>query len=151
GRPPFARPSPSSSWRSTAAAPVDPGGDQPRPHPAPSAVQPTHDGPDRYAHHLRRLGVAQAVDIDELDHLTQPARERVERGFDLAVEHLADDQLLWRHRRFRTGLFWTVGIVEQFGTTTAGAIDLRVAHDRQQPRPRMAAVEAVHRLERPQQ
>lgn len=117
-------------------------------------METTHDRPDRDVEELCDLGVREAVDVDEDDDAAEPLGERLQRVEHDGIERLAHDD---RFRRVPAVVVLgeafegEILIIEQFGTTTAGPVYLRVAHDREEPRSGVAAVEGVDRAERPQQ
>jgi hypothetical protein len=100
-------------------------------------VQPAHDGAHRHVENPGRFGVSEPVDVDELDDLPERLVERIEGPHDLDVELVIDDGVGAIPGNGQP-IGGRVGVAEQFRAATA--VDVRVAQDRQQPRPRVATV-----------
>ena len=115
-------------------------------------MQAAHDRSERNVEDVGGLLVGQAVDIDELDHTAEVRREFGEcvgdRRVELVVLGAAFDLV---GLGGRPALLGDVRVGQQLGPTTTVAVALGVAHDRQQPCPRVPAIEGVDGLVGPQQ
>ncbi len=111
-------------------------------------AQATHHRPDRDPERLGGLLVRQLVDVDEVDDLAELERERVEGGVEVLVEN-ADHEGGLGLRCLVLGRVCPPGdlirVVQEVGAPAAHPVDLGVPQDRQQPRPRVATIEAIDR------
>jgi hypothetical protein len=116
-------------------------------------VEAAHHRADGHPQHVSGLLVGQPVEVDQPHDPLELVRKRFERLLDRGVEGIAQGVLLCAVVR-RLALEHPVaclGVPEQLGPATADAVHLRVAHDRQQPRSRIPAVEPLDRPVGPQQ
>jgi len=92
--------------------------------------------------------VAELVDVDEFDRDAQLLRKRAQRGVEVLVERGLHQEGLRLGSVVvggRDAPDHFVGIVQETGPASPGAIDLGVAEDRQQPRPGVTSVEGPDR------
>ena len=107
-------------------------------------VQAAHDRPHGHVEDTRGFGVGETVDVDQFDDPSERFVERIERSHDLDVELLVDGSVGAIPRSGGgEAVGAPLGVTEELRASAAVAVDVRVAKDRQQPGPRVPAVEAV--------
>lgn len=124
------------------------------PHAMACPVQPAHHRARRNAERGGRVVIGKRVDIDELHHLAKLRRQRPESEGD-PRNVVGGCGLVLGARRGRVATVDFSGHVgavsEKCRALAAVAVDVGVAHDREEPRPRRAAIEGVQRTKRSQE
>ena len=109
-----------------------------------SAMEPARHRADWDPEHRGSFVVAEASDVHEVDGLTQLRRQGAKRLFDAIVERRLLQDLFWAGARFLEDV--DVGdITRSEHTWSAPSVPVLVgiAHDRQQPRSWVTAIERV--------
>jgi hypothetical protein len=132
--------------RSGAPAGAEPSALQGRSHPAPGPVQAAHDGPHRHAERSGCLVVVETVEVDEFGDFSKADRQAPECLVDRRLEGFRQgDGLDPVLRRIRYSLEDGLRF-HMLRPVSSQLIQAGVPHDREQPGPRMAAVEALNGL-----
>ena len=114
------------------------------PEPASSTVQATRDGACSDTQDQSHISAGPALEIHQVQHLPKRRRKPPDSPFESRVQDLAHHDRLGTVVRLQP-LDDQGGRVRHHGWSRPASrpVDVSVAHDRQQPRPRVAAIEAV--------
>lgn len=111
---------------------------------ASSTVQATRDGACSDTEHQSHVSAGPALEIHQVQHLPKRRRKPPDSPLESRVQELAHHDRLGTVVRLQP-LDDQGGRVRHHGWSRPASrpVDVSVAHDRQQPRPRVAAIEAV--------
>ena len=111
---------------------------------ASSTVQATRDGACSDTEHQSHVSAGPALEIHQVQHLPKRRRKPPDSPFESRVQDLAYHDRLGTVVRLQP-LDDQGGRVRHHGWSRPATrpVDMSVAHDRQQPRPRVATIEAV--------
>ena len=111
---------------------------------ASSTVQATRDGACSDTEHQSHVSAGPALEIHQVQHLPKRRRKPPDSPFESRVHDLAHHDRLGTVVRLQP-LDDQGGRVRHHGWSRPASrpVDVSVAHDRQQPRPRVATIEAV--------
>ena len=114
------------------------------PEPASSTVQATRDGACSDTEDQSHISAGPALEIHQVQHLPKRRRKPPDSPFESRVQDLAHHDRLGTVVRLQP-LDDQGGRVRHHGWSRPASrpVDVSVAHNRQQPRPRVAAIEAV--------
>jgi hypothetical protein len=105
-------------------------------------VQPAHHRADRHAEHAGSLAVAEAAQVDQLEHRPLGGGQRPESRLEDRVERAAQHGVLGSCRARRVPVH-SVGVNEQLGASAPVSVAVGVAQDGEQPALRVAPVESA--------